>query len=109
MPRLKVVPVAVALVALSAGAVYAYRALPDAASHGLDVATEAPGRDVPARTHPAPPRAAARGAPRRGRGGERPPRPPRPPPTSPGPPIRALPCRKRPSPTSRPLGAATGR
>src|SRR6187551_1800711 len=49
MTRLKSLPVALAAVALSAGAVLGYAALPTASQPGLDRASEAAKRVVPAR------------------------------------------------------------
>ena len=49
MTRFKAVPVAIAAIALSAGVAFAYKALPEAAATGLDTATEAAKRTVPAR------------------------------------------------------------
>jgi hypothetical protein len=52
MSRLKAIPVATAAVALSAGVAFAYKALPQAAATGLDTASEAAERVVPARPDP---------------------------------------------------------
>ena len=49
MTRLKSIPVAVGAVVLSAGTVFAFTALPDAATPGLTKASDAAGRTVPAR------------------------------------------------------------
>ena len=60
MTRLKTIPVAVAGLLLSAGAVLGFTAMPDAATKGLTNATEKSGHTVPARpaTVDAPPAAA---------------------------------------------------
>jgi hypothetical protein len=52
MTRFKAVPVAIAAIALSAGVAFAYKALPEPAATGLDTATEAVERTVPARPDP---------------------------------------------------------
>lgn len=52
MSRFKAIPVAITAVALSAGVAFAYKALPDAAATGLETATEASERTVPARPDP---------------------------------------------------------
>ena len=57
MPRLKSIPVAIGAVVLSAGTVFGFAALPEAAGPGLTKASDAAGRTVPAR--PAAPPAAA--------------------------------------------------
>ena len=49
MTRLRSIAVAIAVLALSAGAVAAFTALPDAASPGLNKATEVSGKALPAR------------------------------------------------------------
>jgi len=49
MTRLKTIPVAVAALLLSAGAVFGFATLPAAATKGLDNATEKSGHTVPAR------------------------------------------------------------
>jgi hypothetical protein len=49
MNRLKSIPVAIAAVALSAGAALGYAALPAASTPGLETASEAAGHVVPAR------------------------------------------------------------
>lgn len=54
MTRLRAIPIAIAAVAISTGAVFAYKALPEAASTGLDPAAEAAGRDLPTRPDPIP-------------------------------------------------------
>ena len=51
--RFRAVFVALTALAISAGAVFAARALPPAAQAGLDRAADASGRTVPARTAPA--------------------------------------------------------
>ena len=57
MPRLKSIPVAIGAVVLSAGTVFGFAALPEAAGPGLTKASDAANRTVPAR--PAAPPAAA--------------------------------------------------
>ncbi len=49
MPRFRSLAIAVAALSLSAGSALAFTALPDAASKGLDRATQASGKTVPAR------------------------------------------------------------
>jgi hypothetical protein len=49
MPRLKALPIAVGLLALSASAVLAFNPLPDASADGLERATGASNRTLPAR------------------------------------------------------------
>ena len=67
MPRFRSVAIAFVALGLSAGSAFAFTALPDAAAGGLDKATQASGKTVPARpaTPAGPP--AGRG-PRRRRG-----------------------------------------
>jgi hypothetical protein len=52
MSRFKAIPVAITAVALSAGVAFAHKALPDAAATGLETATKAAERTVPARPDP---------------------------------------------------------
>ena len=49
MPRFRSIAIAFAALGLSAGSALAFTALPDAASGGLDKATQASGKTVPAR------------------------------------------------------------
>ena len=49
MTRLRSVPIAVGVLALSAGVVAAFNTLPEAATTGLEKASDASGRTVPAR------------------------------------------------------------
>ena len=55
MTRIKAVPVAIVVLALSAGAAFAFSNLPNAASNGLDKATEMTDKDLPARPAEVPP------------------------------------------------------
>ncbi len=52
MTRLKSIPLAIGGLALMAGTVAAFTALPDAAAPGLQKATEASGKSVPVRAAP---------------------------------------------------------
>jgi hypothetical protein len=49
MHRLRAIPTALALVALSAGVALAFEPLPDESSNGLERATDASGRTLPSR------------------------------------------------------------
>jgi hypothetical protein len=54
MKRVRALFIALSLVALSAGVVFAFEPLPDASGSGLDRATEASGKTLPARPASAP-------------------------------------------------------